>query len=80
MLWTDGMEPSYKWNTGSTQNQIYAVEEGKYWVTATNECGDLSDSIKITHFNATLNVNLGKDTLLCSGKSLTINARHEEST
>ncbi|MEQ9064726.1 MAG: gliding motility-associated C-terminal domain-containing protein [Vicingaceae bacterium] len=73
-LTTPGTEPSYQWSTGSNATDIWAVDEGIYWVRATNACGGVTDSVFIDFFTSDLNVNLGKDTNICEGDNFALNA------
>jgi gliding motility-associated-like protein len=79
-LATDGTEPSYVWNTGSKASSIWANDEGWYWVTATNECGGITDSMYLEHYISTLNLNLGKDTTICQGDEIDLYATQNEAT
>lgn len=38
----------YVWNTGATTQTLYITEPGTYWVTMTNACGKLTDTVHIT--------------------------------
>ena len=80
LLWTDGKEPSYVWSTGSKESEINVMEEGIYWVKATNTCGALTDSITITYFKSNVYLELGKDTGLCTGKSMSLVANQKDPT
>ncbi len=56
---------TYLWSTGSTLPQITVSDTGTYHVTTTTEVGCVvSDTIHISMFSP-VNVNLGKDTVLC---------------
>jgi len=79
-LWTDGREPSYVWSTGSNESQINVGDEGGYWVKASNTCGSLTDSLVINYFVSNLNVDLGKDTLICKGDFMSLNVVQEDAS
>lgn len=64
---------TYLWNTGATTQTINANTAGTYWVDVTDACGTGTDSITIT-VNSNPVVNLGNDTTLCPGATLTLNA------
>jgi gliding motility-associated-like protein len=65
---------TYLWQDGSTDSTFYATSTGKYWCRVTSECDNiLSDTVNISLGNTPV-VNLGPDTSLCSGKSITFNA------
>ena len=74
LLWTNGVEPNYYWSNGSNASQIVVYDEGTYWVSASNECGAVRDTITIKYFNSQLNLDLGKDTNICDGDNYTLNA------
>lgn len=59
----------YRWNTGSTEATLLVTKPGKYAVTAVTSCTTLTDSITI---NYALDFDLGKDTTLCNGQTLTL--------
>lgn len=66
---------SYKWNTGATSTSITVNTTGKYWLTVTNTATKClhSDSIQV-NFNAAPIVNITKDTSICNGTSVQLNA------
>jgi hypothetical protein len=62
----DGMY-NILWSTGDTTQSITVNQSGKYWVTATNECGSVTDTITINLRNPNAyKFNLGNDVLYCS--------------
>lgn len=64
---------TYLWNTGATTQTINVTTAGNYWVDVTDACGTGTDSVTIT-VNANPVINLGNDTILCTGQSLLLNA------
>ena len=62
---------SYLWSTGSTDSAIIASVEDIYWATATNLCGSDTDSVYID-VDSVLVVDLGPDTILCTGEQTTL--------
>ena len=65
---------TYLWQNGSTGPTQLATSSGLYWVEVKNSFGCSSrDSINIT-FKATPVFNLGADTPICAGDTLTLNA------
>ncbi len=64
---------SYQWSTGETTQNVSIDTTGTYWVEVqdTNGCFG-RDSINLT-FNYGPTLNLGADTSICSGDSLTLN-------
>ncbi len=70
---------TYLWNTNAITQTISAAATGTYWVTVgTGNC-ITTDSISITIGSSGI-LNLGNDTTLCSGQSLTLNAANAGST
>lgn len=62
---------AYQWQDGST-NQTYTVTTaGTYSVTAANGGCTATDAINVAYNN--VQFNLGNDTTLCTGKTLTLN-------
>jgi len=53
----------YHWSTGSDLESIEVIKSGTYWVTLTNGCELVSDTINV---NDRLAVDLGNDTSFCS--------------
>jgi gliding motility-associated-like protein len=74
-LLLDATQPgsSYIWHDNSTNPTFNVVQTGTYWVSVTNAgCSGL-DSIHVTVLPDDF-ADLGPDTLLCSGGSLTLDA------
>ena len=63
---------SYSWNTGDTTSTLQAQTDGIYWLTYSNTCGTSTDSIELT-FYPDFSVDLGNDTVMCSGYTLDLN-------
>ena len=66
---------SYKWNTGATSTSINVSTNGSFSLVVTNsgtKCPQ-SDTVKIT-FNAAPIVKVTKDTSICTGTSVQLNA------
>jgi gliding motility-associated-like protein len=61
------------WSTGVTAAQITVTQPGTYIASITNTCGTKRDTIVITQ-NAIPTINLGRDTSICQGNSLTLSA------
>ncbi|MFC2100235.1 gliding motility-associated C-terminal domain-containing protein [Bacteroidota bacterium] len=70
-------EPSFEWSTGATTFGIYANTIGMYSVTVTNNCGSWSDSIEIINVYPAPKINLGNDTSICIGDSITLDAGND---
>jgi len=63
---------SYLWQDGSTANNYPIINEGKYYVTVTDSCGNISsDTINIT-FIKLAPPYIGSDTTLCHGSTDTL--------
>jgi gliding motility-associated-like protein len=58
---------TYLWQDGSTGAVFTATQAGIYSVTATNVCGETSEEIEITLLDSSPTVELGQDSVLCSG-------------
>ncbi len=61
------------WQDGSTDSTFTAWLPGTYWATASNECGAVTDSIKITLEQLDL-VDLGNDINVCAGENIMLDA------
>lgn len=68
---TQNENVTYNWDDGTTLPERTIYEPGLYWIKVQSECGITSDSIVIT-FPPPLLFDLGKDTVLCAGNSVTI--------
>ncbi len=69
---------TYLWSTGETSASISITNNGAYWVQvqSPNGCAaivTLTDTFHVT-ISAPFTVNLGADTTLCNGDSITLNA------
>jgi hypothetical protein len=62
---------SFLWSTGATTQSITINQSGTYWVDVTNTGCTVSDTIVVSVINASF-VNLGNDTTICSGTSITL--------
>jgi gliding motility-associated-like protein len=61
---------SYLWSNGSPDSSISVSQTGKYWLRVTDFCGlSSTDTIEVGTHNP-VDINLGKDTVLCPGESL----------
>ena len=63
---------TYLWSTNETSDNIQIQSQGVYWLSYTTSCGTSTDSIEIT-FYPDFTVDLGNDTLMCSGYTLDLN-------
>lgn len=64
----------YAWSTNSTAQTVVITTSGTYRVTVTDANGCSGTDTKIVTVNALPVVNLGNDTSICVGTSLTLNA------
>lgn len=81
-LTLDAISPSaidYLWNDNSTNPQLTVSQSGTYIATISNFCGALSDTINVI-FEPLPTVDLGNDTIICAGETLTLDATHPLAT
>lgn len=64
---------SYSWQDHTAEQTYTAFASGTYWVTVSNNCGSVTDSISILQAN-TIDFSLGDDQTLCSGMSMLLQA------
>ena len=62
---------SFIWSNGDTTSSIAVTASGTYWVTSTSGCGAYTDTIHV-NYNGPIPVELGNDTTVCAGTSLTL--------
>lgn len=62
------------WQNGSTFPQLLVTSAGSYVLEISNMCGKETDSVKVSIEDLLLAVDLGPDTVLCPGASLTLDA------
>jgi gliding motility-associated-like protein len=56
----------YQWQDGSSSPTYPVNQEGSYWVTISNRCGDAGDSVNFKLLQKP-SVNLGSDKVFCGG-------------
>ena len=66
---------TYQWDDFSTQSTLLAATDGIFWVDITMGDCTYRDSITLRYEPA---ISLGKDTLLCEGESLLLDATHPD--
>jgi len=66
------LSASFTWQDNTTSNYYTITEPGIYSVTATNNCGSVVDSVKISRVSSPL-IKLPTDILLCNSKPLLVN-------
>ena len=64
---------TYLWNTGATTHSIWVKNPGEYYVDVTDYLCQLSDTLVLSHY-ATAPINLGNDTSICTGTTITLDA------
>lgn len=74
ILLTSNFSSANKWSNGSYTNYYYARSGGLYWVETTNGACINRDTFIVTAAPAPFQVNLGKDTSICSSQELVLNA------
>ncbi len=68
-----GFYNSYLWQDGSTEPTYLATEEGTYILTVMGGCNNATDSIVVS-FMPPIVVDLGADTSICNGESISLDA------
>lgn len=63
---------TYLWQDGSVDPSLIATQSGIYSITVTNSCGTDMDTIEVDIHGLPPVTNLGADTTLCEGVSLTL--------
>lgn len=66
---------NYEWNTGATTQNLPINQIGTYWVKSMGECEAWIDTFHVNALGALTPPELGNDTAICYGKSLTINVQ-----
>lgn len=64
---------TYEWQDGSNLTSYVATEAGEYWVAIETPCSMAADTISISVIEA-ISVDLGGDTVICSGESVMLEA------
>jgi gliding motility-associated-like protein len=67
---------SFLWQNNSTAANFNVTAAGTYWVQVTGTCGIGIDTIQVTMANA----DIGNDTSICTGDSITLNAGNPGAT
>ena len=70
---------TYLWQDNSTNPQFNVVEQGTYWVQVTENNCISGDTIEV-NFNPLPIINLGDDTTLCQGETLTLDVTSSNTT
>jgi gliding motility-associated-like protein len=67
-----GLGVNHIWNDGSSLDSVFIDSSGIYWVEQSNTCGILRDSITVVFVDSIVPFNLGNDTVICEGDSVTL--------
>ncbi|MEM1360011.1 MAG: gliding motility-associated C-terminal domain-containing protein, partial [Bacteroidota bacterium] len=62
---------TYEWIDGSTEKNFTAFDAGTYWVIATDSCGGVQADTVTIRIDPVTEINLGQDTSICPGDTLT---------
>jgi len=63
----------FVWSDGSTDNTLMVRDSGIYWVEVGQDRCTLRDSVEVS-FDASINLDLGSDTVICAGTSFQLDA------
>ena len=77
MLEVAAGQGNYSWQDGSNSNTYEVTTSGMYSLTVSNDCGMASDAINISLLNGPPVIELGNDTVLCEGNTLTLSLSAE---
>lgn len=69
-----GMTTMLQWQDGASGATYTINAPGEYLLIASNMCGISSDTMSVTALFAPADFNLGSDTVICPGESVTLNA------
>jgi gliding motility-associated-like protein len=70
LLAQDGFA-TYEWNDGTTEKDFTGYGEGDFWVVAIDSCGRVQTDTVNVKIDPATEINLGVDTLICPGDTLT---------
>jgi gliding motility-associated-like protein len=70
----DEINASILWQDGSSDDVYTVTQPGTYFLTATNSCGNASDTITVSYQDAPDPFSLGPDTLLCLGETILLSS------
>lgn len=69
-------DADFLWQDGSTASTYQITQSGVYSLSVENNCENLSDQIQVQVFDP-IDIDLGRDTILCPGESFLLNALDE---
>lgn len=70
LLAQDGFA-TYEWIDGTTEKSFTGFGEGDFWVIVTDSCGGVQTDTVNVRIDPATEINLGADTLICPGDTLT---------
>lgn len=71
----EGNYADYTWNDGSSDSILVIYGPGTYWVEIENECGQMiRDSVEVSDDIPNFSLDLGPDTMTCTGGVFTFEA------
>ncbi len=71
---------TYSWQNGSTNPTYNITLSGTYWTDVTNQTGCITRDSIVVDFNTPPTISLGKDTTLCDGENLLVDATFPSSS
>lgn len=71
---------NYLWQDGSTNAEIMTTQSGTFILNVTNNCGADSDTIFVEISGVPPTIELGKDTTLCEGTTLSLTSNADAET
>jgi hypothetical protein len=70
---------TYLWQDGSAEASFTVTQQGTYHVEVVNQCGADTDTVTVTYISPP-SVDLGSDTVLCEGQTITLTASADSAT
>ncbi|PCJ84322.1 MAG: hypothetical protein COA57_09460 [Flavobacteriales bacterium] len=75
-----GSNATHLWQNNSTDSTFTVTQQGTYWVQVTDSsCGSSTDTVNVM-YNSLPTVDLGNDTTLCQGETLTLDVMTSNAT
>lgn len=68
---------NYEWSTGSTNPSITVSDSGWFWLKTNTNCGIVIDSIYVEFVEPGTDLNLGKDSIICQGDPIVLDAGNQ---
>ncbi|HPI54360.1 MAG TPA: gliding motility-associated C-terminal domain-containing protein [Chitinophagaceae bacterium] len=70
---------TYLWQNGASSSTFTVTQAGTYWVKVTSSCGNATDTLHVNYVSMPT-VNLGNDTTICQGQTITLQTNSLGST